>query len=210
MDLNRQKLKIIPNKHKKMKNKSDKPEILSEEELYVSESMIENSGLDRETIKDIRRTYKKQKEEKKNDGAGWDFWDERVHVENLLCQRFNYLILCYSLFIAAFSVINDKISKIIILSVGFIVIFLISLFVRRAWYKLDLNLKFLFVLYEDFNGIQMIDRIVKEKSRKIDSLIIRKVKYNRLIGEIIPLFMSLSLLLGILFIAFGWWNGGSV
>lgn len=185
-------------------------ELLSEEEFMVSDETVRDSGLDRKTIREIRCIYKKQKEEKKTDGAGWDFWDERVHIENLLCQRFNYLILCYSIFIAAFAVVDDQTSKVVLLSVGFIVIMLISLFVRRAWYKLDICLKFLFVLYEKYNGIRMIDKIAKDKSRIIDKFIINKrIKFNRLIGGIIPFFLSFSMLLGILFIVMGWWDGGA-
>lgn len=191
-----------------MENKrTNKDQVLSPEELNNVKEAIDKSELDTKIIQIVRDTYKKQKEEKKTDGSGWDFWDERAHIENILCQRFNYLILCYSLFITAFSVIPGRWSKTIILIVGLIVVFLISLLVRRAWYKLDVNLKFLYVLYDEYNGIYMIDKIVENKySKGIDTFIIDKVKYNRLIGKTTPIIMCFSLFIGSLFVGLGWWN----
>ena len=193
-----------------MKNNANDPEgVLSPEEMEVPNQVLEKSGLNEETILNVRRAYKIQKKEKKDDGSGWDFWNERVHVENLLCQRFNYLILCYSLFITAFAVIPDKTGKIILLSIGFIVVFLLSLFNRRAWQKFDINLKCVFVIQEKYNGVQLIDEIAENKSRWIDRFIIKHGRYNRLIGQTIPIILCLSLLFGILAISLGWWDGGA-
>lgn len=193
-----------------MKNNTTDPEgVLSPEEMEVSNKVLKKSDLDEETILNVRRAYKMQKKEKKDDGSGWDFWNERVHVENLLCQRFNYLILCYSLFITAFAVIPDKTGKIILLSIGFIVVFLLSLFNRRAWQKFDINLKCIFVIQEKYNGVQLIDEIAENRSIWIDRFIIKHGRYNRLIGQTIPIILCLSLLFGILSISLGWWDGST-
>jgi hypothetical protein len=189
-----------------MENKETNEEILSPEEMEIPSELIDKSGLDEETILNVRRIYKTQKKEKKEDGSGWDFWNERVHVENLLCQRFNYLILCYSLFITAFAVIPDKTSKIILLSIGFIVVFLLSLFNRRAWHKFDINLRCVLVIQEKCNGVRLIDEIAEKKSKWIDRFIIKHGRYNRLIGQTIPIILCLSLFFGILSISLGWWD----
>lgn len=175
----------------------------------VSQKIIDDSGLTKEEILEIRKIYLAQKLEKKEEGGGWDFWDERVQVENLLCQRFNFLIVCYSLFIAAFAVISDRTSKLILLSVGCIVIWLISIFVRRAWFKLDYNLKCLFVLHEKYNGIRLIDQYAANKGKLIKCILkCLGIRYNRIIGSIIPNLMWISLAIGFLAILLGWWDGG--
>ena len=160
--------KELTKEEKEILDKIDVDELLLEKlkklELYsVNDDIIRDSGLAKEEILEIRKTYLAQKLEKKEEGGGWTFWDERVQVENLLCQRFNFLILSYSLFIAAFAVIPDKLSKIILLFLGFVVMLLLSIFVRRAWSKLDFNLKCLFVLHEEYNGIRFIDQKVRSK-----------------------------------------------
>ena len=177
----------------------------------VNDDIIRDSGLTKKEILEIRKTYITQKLEKKEEGGGWDFWDERVQVENLLCQRFNFLIVCYSLFIAAFAVIPDRTSKIILLSVGCIVIWLISIFVRRAWFKLDYNLKCLFVLHEKNNGIQLIDQYAANKGKLIKCILkCLGIRYNQIIGSIIPNLMWISLAIGILAISLRWWDGGAL
>jgi len=226
--------KELTKEEKEILDKIDVDELLLEKlkklELYsVNDDIIRDSGLTKEEILEIRKTYLAQKLEKKEEGGGWTFWDERVQVENLLCQRFNFLILSYSLFIAAFAVIPDKLSKIILLFLGFVVMLLLSIFVRRAWSKLDFNLKCLFVLHEEYNGIRFIDQKVRSKKnakkkndqdedkkndqegsqKKGEKKKLFSIKYNKIIGAIIPGFLCISLALGIIAIALGWWDGGA-
>lgn len=226
--------KELTKEEKEILDKIDVDELLLEKlkklELYsVNDDIIRDSGLAKEEILEIRKTYLAQKLEKKEEGGGWTFWDERVQVENLLCQRFNFLILSYSLFIAAFAVIPDKLSKIILLFLGFVVMLLLSIFVRRAWSKLDFNLKCLFVLHEEYNGIRFIDQKVRSKKnakkkndqdedkkngqegsqKKGEKKKLFSIKYNKIIGAIIPGFLCISLALGIIAIALGWWDGGA-
>ena len=51
-------------------NIETKDEILTKEEMNVDKQLEINSGLDKETILNIRRAYKLQKKEKKEDGSG--------------------------------------------------------------------------------------------------------------------------------------------
>ena len=159
------------------------------------------SGLSKGTIQEIRRIYQLQKEEKiMCGGAGWDFWNERVHIEKLFCTRFNYLILCYSLFLAAYATLNGKISKIAVLGVGFVVLCIMSIFLKRAWEKLDILLKIIYNLHpHGANGLLLIDDLVDKKA----SFRLIK-KYNEMAGVWLPRFLCISFLLGILAIIFGW------
>lgn len=185
---------------------SEKKEIPSEEgNDSCQDSNKDDLSLD--TIIKARDMYEKQKDEKKMTGSGWDFWDERVQIENLLCKRFNYLILCYSMFVAAFSVIEDRISKFIILFVGLIILFIMSLFVNRAWRKLDYNLKILFVLQDGFNGMKLIDQEVAKKAGFLYKTLKKlNIKYNALIGVFIPCVLCFSFFIGIVLILVGWWK----
>ena len=165
------------------------------------------SGLSDSEIAKINRIYQKQLEEKqKYNGAGWTFWDERVHMENLFCTRFNYLILSYSLFIAAFATLQDKTSKLVILGVGFVLLFLISIFLIRAWKKLDIILKIVFNLYpeeqDEMNWQQFIDKLVKEKYW----FRLPKIKYNKIAGVWVPIILCISFLVAFFAIVFGWWD----
>ena len=124
------------------------------------------SGLTEDEIKKVREVYQSQKEEKHvSGGAGWDFWEELVHMENLFCARFNYLILCYSLFVTAFATLGDKTSKLVILMIGFVVLLAISIFLKRAWEKLDILLKIVFTLIpKESNGLSLIEDLVNKRT----------------------------------------------
>lgn len=160
------------------------------------------SGLTADEIQEIRSIYKMQKDEKHlSSGAGWDFWEERVHMENLFCARFNYLILCYSLFVTAFATLEDKTSKLVILLIGFVVLLTISIFLRRAWEKLDILLKIVFnMIPEESNGLSLIEKLVNKRT----SFHFIK-KYNKMAGVWLPRFLYISFLVAFLAILFGWW-----
>ena len=73
----------------------------------------------------------------------WDFNNEREFIENLFCQRFNFLLVIYSLFItAAASTSSQKIMTTVLL-LGTLLTLLVSLTIWRAYVKLIINLKIL-------------------------------------------------------------------
>lgn len=159
------------------------------------------SGLPLKKIQEFRRIYEMQKEEKRLFNAGWTFWDERVHMENIFCTRVNYLILCYSLFVAAFATLHDKTSQLVILVVVFFILFLISNFLIRAWKKLEIILKIIFNLYpEESNGLKKIDELVNQRFLSLP------IKYNLLIGVVLPIILCLSFIFAFIAIYFGWWD----
>lgn len=159
------------------------------------------------TIKqeELVEAYKKQIE-----NHVWNFFDERKHVEDLLCQRFNYLILAFSLFTTAFATIDGKCNRIVILSAGIVVLTALGCTVYRAYLKLDINLKILHKLQDagmdddsserttGYNAMAIIDKEVRKRR-------VQLINMNKAIGIGIPLLLVVLYIIGILFIAMGWW-----
>lgn len=145
------------------------------------------------TEEEIREAFKKQKE---NDV--WDFYKEREFMENLLSQRFNFLILMYAIFVSAFATIQGTTSKIIILAVGALVILFVGLTIYRGYVKLIISLKILYSLWDDH-----VFRIIDKEARALGCKAL--VNVNPLIGIWIPLICFLTLVAGIIFISSGVW-----
>jgi hypothetical protein len=74
-------------------------------------------------------------------GDTWTLSQEREFIENLLCQRFNFLLLFYSLVLAgAFATTSDR-NFSIVLTIGAIVCSMIVFPTARAQHKLDLIIR---------------------------------------------------------------------
>lgn len=144
--------------------------------------------------KDVREAY--QFQNKKTD---WTFYNERAFIENLFSERFNYLLIVYSLIVTAFSTVQDKNNKLIILCLGFIVTSLISLTIYRIYIKLDITLKILHSL-EKNHVFPIIQKETKAKGWKAFKNV------NPLIGIIIPCFFVLSFIIGIILISTDIWE----
>lgn len=153
----------------------------------------------------LNTTYKKQLKENV-----WNFYDERKHVEELLCQRFNYLIIAFSLFVTAFASINGRTNKLIILITGFVILVLISLTIRRAYLKLDINLKILYKLQEAkdpedewnfncYNAMSIIDKEIETRPLPLKNM-------NKTIGFWIPLAFVSIFGIGIIAICLNIWK----
>jgi hypothetical protein len=107
----------------------------------------------------------------------WDMSQERAFIENLLSQRFNFSMVFFSLIIAGSlstkSVDNFK----IILSIGSIISWLLSLTIYRAQYKFDLIFEEL--LKDPNHPVTIINKLAnKGESRR------------KLIGNTIPTICS--------------------
>ena len=157
------------------------------------------------SVEELKGAYKKQCEK-----GEWNFYDERKHIEDLLCQRFNYLILAFSLFTTAFATIEGKNNKLVVLIVGLVILTLLGGTVRRAYLKLDINLKILHKLQDadtddtterapGYNVLAIVDKEVKTRPFQF-------VNMNKAIGFWIPLSLLLCFAVGIVAIAFGWWS----
>ncbi len=129
----------------------------------------------------------------------WTFYSEREFVENLFSNRFNYLLIAYSLFVTAFAAINGKSNKLIILGLGLFVTILISLTIYRAYIKLIINLKILHHL-NDKHVFPMIGKETKAKG----ALALWNV--NPIIGIIIPCVLIFSFIIAIILISCNFWT----
>lgn len=153
------------------------------------------NDLSPEEIQQIKDIYRKQKK-----GGSWNFYQEREYIENLFCQRINFLILSFSLFVTAFASLDDRITQIVILVVGFIITLPLSILTVRAYRKLDINLKIIFNLDDDYNTMKKVNELMDkyQKPPKIDEKIMKNRfgSYNRLIGVILPKLICLLYLFG--------------
>ena len=83
------------------------------------------------------------------DGAGktpiWDISQERAFLETLLGQRFNFLLVFFSISIAgAVNAREVATLQAIVLSVGTVITLLLAMAIFRAQEKLDIALKIIF------------------------------------------------------------------
>lgn len=146
------------------------------------------------TQEEIQNAYEYQK-----DSTDWTFYSEREFIENLFSNRFNYLLVVYSLFVTAFAAISGTTNKLIILYLGLFVTILVSLTIYRAYVKLIITLKILHSLDEK----QVFPIINKEtKSKGFSAL----GNVNPIIGIVIPCVFSLSFIIGIILITYGFWT----
>ncbi len=119
---------------------------------------------------------------------GWDFHQERVFMENLFCQRFNFLLVVYSVFLAASAATNSQLHLKIVLTLGCFITFLISITIWRCYVKLDIVFKALHKLpNHPFE-------LIRDETARLGIIGITGV--NLIIGLWIPLFCTLSLLCG--------------
>jgi hypothetical protein len=122
--------------------------------------------------------------------ADWTFYNEREFLENLLQTRFNFLIAVYAIFFAAFftAKVDDRI---IILFIGFFVTLLVSKTVFRIYFKVDILLKILYELGDNYTS-----SIIKKEMSEVDD---NSESVNLLIGICIPLFLTTTFLIGMFY-----------
>lgn len=106
---------------------------------------------------------------------------EREFIENLLNQRFNFLLIFFSLVIAGALSAKTQAHLALLLLVGSIICWLVSITIFRSQQKFDI----LFAMLPP-----------KHPAKKIDQLAKRCFGTRRVIGYILPLFCSSLLTLG--------------
>lgn len=134
------------------------------------------------TISEIRKVYKKQLKENI-----WTFYDERNLMENMFSQRFNFLLVTFSLFLVGAATVNNELLFQIILGLGALFTFLVALNLYRAFIKLDIILKILYKL-EDYHIFPFVKKEVEQIGIKA------LVGTNRLVGILIPFLCVLTLI----------------
>ncbi|MFO0932929.1 MAG: hypothetical protein U1E39_09485 [Planctomycetota bacterium] len=73
-------------------------------------------------------------------GGDWDLSQERAFIENLLCQRFNFLLVLFAVVVAAAAATQALVWQVCILGAGAVMCGLVGLTVYRSHVKLDLIL----------------------------------------------------------------------
>ena len=163
--------------------------ILNQTKLINMEKKIAIEGLNTIDPQKIIDTLKAQKE------LDWSYFSEREFVENLVCQRFNYFIIAFSLFITAAATVNKPISLGIILGLGIIVLLAIWLTIIHSYIWLDIVFKILHNLPQKNHLFEVI---------RIEHLTrIRHTSVNKWIGIFIPLFCLLTLIAGFILVLTG-------
>jgi hypothetical protein len=126
----------------------------------------------------------------------WGLSEERAFIENLLCQRFNFLLVFYSLVVAGAFTTGSQRNFNIALTAGAIICSLFALPIARAQHKLDLILRHL-ATQEPAHPARMTDVWALDLS--LVPVVLRPiVRHSRrdVIGYWIPLLCALSLWVG--------------
>jgi len=137
--------------------------------------------------KKIRKAYEFQLENSPN----WTFFQEREFWETKFHNGFNFLILFYSLFISGFVMAKDREIKIIILSIGFLMSVLMFIYIYRFYFRVIILSKIIYNLGNQYTLPFMYEE-VKSQGLKAGFPV------DKIIGIIIPLFMNLTFLIGII------------
>jgi hypothetical protein len=143
------------------------------------------------TPEEITRIYHEQCKENR-----WSFSDERKHMENLFCQRLNFLLVIYSLVIAGLVTTSDRHLFIGILSAGTAITFLMSLSLWRACSKL---LVMFAICYRIKN--HPIDLVDCETATR--HTLFRGFRVNHMLGYWIPAICTLTLVVALICVWFG-------
>jgi hypothetical protein len=110
----------------------------------------------------------------------WDISQERAFMETLLGQRFNFLLVFFSLVMAG--AVNSRESPFIqasVLSMGAIICFCLMLTINRSQQKLDLIIAI--IMEDPHHPVTVINALAKGPSRR------------RLIGYYVPAFCFVAL-----------------
>lgn len=123
--------------------------------------------------------------------SDWDISQERAFIENLLCQRFNFFLIFFSIVVAGAIAVApfNMPTSCVILAIGNVICWLLRSALNRSQEKLDIILdQILPEAHPDHPAIKVDKRSRKGGTRR------------RLIGETIPLICCWFLTLSLLFI----------
>ena len=128
----------------------------------------------------------------------WTFYDERELEENIMANRYNYLLVLYGLFVNAFVITEGRINKIVILSLGLVITIFMSLTIYKAYNKLNINLRML----KDMNEYHVLPFINKEfkAQKKLNTPVLL------ITGKIVPCILIITYFIAIVLISFDIWK----
>jgi len=143
------------------------------------------------TKAELINAYKEQKST-----GGWTFYNENDIVQRTLENRFNFLIIAYSLFLAAYfqPYIGEK-EKIAILIIGLIIISFLSIALYRTKNRFNITLDIVHSLEQ--NDVSPV--IHRENERRHDHWFNKYFRKNSIQGFYIPLLMMASFVVGLIY-----------
>lgn len=125
----------------------------------------------------------------------WSMSQEREFIENLLCQRFNFFIVFYSIVIAGSLTLKSYIYLAVILTLGSVIAILFAATLFRAQHKLDLIIKKL--SKKPKHPYKVINDLAKNlKTMPWYARLIAGDSRRKYIGYTIPAFCVFSLIFG--------------
>jgi hypothetical protein len=124
----------------------------------------------------------------------WTYSNEREFIENLLCTRFNFFLVFYSLIIAGLATASNSTIIPIILILGTIISISLALVIYRSHIKLDIILNdcLKFRDNKSTHPAAIIEQLCKVRK----SWIKRLFSVRWIIGWFVPLICCISLLCG--------------
>ena len=141
------------------------------------------------TKAELINAYKEQK-----DSSGWTFYNENDIVQRTLENRFNFLIIAYSLFLAAyFQPKIDDFEKVIILIIGFLLVGFLSIAIFRTTNRFNITLDIVHSLEE--NDVSPV--IHRENKKRHDSWFNKRFRKNSIHGIYVPWLMMASFIAGL-------------
>jgi hypothetical protein len=120
----------------------------------------------------------------------WTFYNEREHTETTFHNRFNFLLLVYSLFVNAYFMSNNNIDRLTILIIGFIIVTLLSIGIFRAYTRFRILMDILHSLDE-----RSASNIALKKYKK--KPIFKIFPINDIYGYIVPIVIVSSFVAGL-------------
>ena len=134
--------------------------------------------------------YNKQKST-----SGWTFYNENDIVQRTLENRFNFLLVVYTLFLGAYFETEDPKHKLIILAIGLFLVGLLFLAIFRTKNRFNITLDIVHSLEDDD-----VTPIIHEENKKRHSGPFNKLfRYNSIHGFWVPLIMFISIIAGIIY-----------
>ena len=122
---------------------------------------------------------------------GWTFHNKSEILESTFNNRFNFLLLAYSLFLNTYFLAKGNIDKLTILVIGFIIILLLSISIFRAYTRFRILLGILYEL-DDKDALRFIRKEYENKR------IYKIFSPGFTTGVIIPIVMILSFFIEII------------
>lgn len=118
---------------------------------------------------------------------GWDIWDERKFMEELLNTRFNFFLVTYTLFFATSFQLSTPLSRLALATVAFFLLLLLWLAILRIYEKLIIIARIMF----NIPGNTVLDVVKRELV--FSSKVFVRGEVLTLVHVYIPVFCLVSL-----------------